>query len=212
MELAPLPTLTNEQQEDRVAHHDIAQRLMSKKLGFETGQLFVGTRFGQPSSLSKNRSKASTKLDSSAAIADHLRKRIMVLCAGVISEVQWFEKLLGFELPQAHVTSICVNGITDGARLTDHDKLQELLIILCGIERVPSENDDFLEDQKHEIFIEIYQETLNIFNELSEKIFILTNLAVNENWSNGRLIVTDERLVDLEAEADALSSKKPIDA
>nr|NLU58566.1 hypothetical protein [Pseudomonas sp. BIGb0427] len=61
--------------------------------------------------------------------------------------------------------------------------------------------------KKHEIFIEIYQETLNIFNELSEKIFILTNLAVNENWSNGRLIVTDERLVDLEAEADALSSK-----
>lgn len=105
MELPPLPTLTNEQQEDRIAHHDIAQRLMSKQLGFDTGQLFIGTRFWQPSSLSKNHSKASTKLDSSVTIAEHLRKRIMVLFAGVISDVHWFDKLPGFELTEAHLTS-----------------------------------------------------------------------------------------------------------
>lgn len=212
MELSPLPTLTDLQQYGRVVHHDIAQRLMSKRLGFETGQLFVGALFGQPSSLSKNRSKAPIKLDSSAAVADHLRRRIMVLCAGVISEAQWFEQLPGFEIKDAHITSICKNGVTDGTWLTDDDKLQELLIILCGIEREPSENDDFLEDQKYEIFNEIYQETLNIFNEFSEKIFILAKLAFNESWRSGRLIVSDERLVSLEAEADALSSNKPIDA
>ena len=208
MELPPLPTLTNEQQEDRIAHHDIAQRLMSRELGFETGQLFVGTRFGQPSTLSKNRSKVSAKLNSSVAIADHLRKRIMVLCAGVISEVHWFEKKLpGFEMQEAHVTSIYTYGVNDGAGLTNQDKLKELLIILCGIEHEPSENHQLLEDQMDVIFRGLYQKAVNIFNEFSEKLFILADLVINENWCNGRLIVCDERLVELEAEADALSSK-----
>lgn len=207
MELPPLPTLTNEQQEDRIAHHDIAQRLMSKQLGFDTGQLFIGTRFWQPSSLSKNHSKASTKLDSSVTIAEHLRKRIMVLFAGVISDVHWFDKLPGFELTEAHLTSIYNNGVVDGTRLTDKDKIEELLVILCGIEHEPSESYQLLVDQMNEIYSELYKAALNIFNSFAEKLPILTGLAVKENFSNGRLIVSDDRLVDLEADTDTLLLK-----
>ncbi len=210
--MEPLPTLTNEQQENRVIHHDIAQRLMARELGLNTGQLHVGTRFGQPSSLSKNYLKAPARLDSSVVVAEHLRKRIMVLTAGMISEAQWFEKLPGFDMKEEHVSEIYADGVIDGARLTDHDKLQELLIILCGIEREPSESYELVADQSHEIFSGLYQEALCTFNSFSEKLLILTELVINENWSDGRLIVSDERLVELEAEAADLASKKPITA
>ena len=180
---------------------------MSKQLGFDTGQLFIGTRFGQPSSLSKNHSKASTKLDSSVTIAEHLRKRIMVLFAGVISDVHWFDKLPGFELTEALLTSIYNNGVVDGTRLTDKDKIEELLLILCGIEHEPSESYQLLVDQMYEIYSELYKAALNIFNSFAEKLPILTGLAVKENFSNGRLIVSDDRLVDLEADANTLLLK-----
>lgn len=203
MELPPLPPLTNDQQENRVIFHDIAQHLMAKELGFETGRIFVGTRFGQPTSLSKNSSKTTTKLDSSAGIATHLRKRIMVLCAGVISEFEWFQKLPEFLMEKDHANTIYNNGLMDGFRLTDHHKIQELLIILHGIEREPSENDDLLENQKYEIFSVLYREAECIFNSFSEKLFTLYGLVINENWDNCGLIVNGERLAELEAEAEA---------
>lgn len=207
MELPTLPTLTNEQQEDRIILHDLAQRLMARELGFETGQIFVGTRFGQPTSLSKNRSKATEKLNSAVDVAAHLRKRIMVLSAGVISDAHWFGKLPGFDGKEDHLTAIYANGVMDGARLTDYDKLQELLVILCGIEREPGESYDLLEDQKHAIFSGLYQEALHIFNSFSEKLFILSTLVINESRSRGELAVSDERLVELEVEAADLASK-----
>lgn len=207
MELPPLPTLTNEQQEDRIIHHDLAQRLMARELGFETGKIFVGSPFGQPSSLSKNQSKATEKLTSAEDIAAHLRKRIMVLCAGIISDVHWFEKLPDFDMEDRHVTTIYKNGVIDGAHLKDFDKLQELLIILCGIERKPSDTYELLENEKHETFIELYQKARDIFNSFSEELFALFDLVSNENWSNGRLIVSDKRLVELEKSASELASK-----
>ncbi|TFZ37797.1 hypothetical protein EWW49_00330 [Pseudomonas syringae] len=207
MELPPLPTLTNEQQEDRVIVHDLAQRLMAMELGFGTGQISVGMSFGLPSSLSKNRSKASGKLNSATDVAAHLRKRIMVLSAGVIGEVHWFHKLLGFDMENGHVESIYQNGVIDGATLTDKDKIQELLIILCGIEREPSGNYQLLEEQKLEIFGEIYQQSTRIFDSFSEKLFILANLTISERWSNRGLSVSGERLAELETKAETLLIK-----
>lgn len=206
--LPPLPILTNEQQEDRIARHDIAQRLMSKKLGFETGQLFIGTRFGKPSSLSNNRSKALAKLDSSVTIAEHLRKRIMILFSGVMSDVQYFEKLVNFEMKKAHLDSIYNSGVPDGSWLTDKDKIEELLVALCGIEYEPGESYQRLVDQMNDTYSELYRAMLSIFDSFAEKLPILADLAIKESWNRGRLIVSDERLVDLEAEADTLLRKK----
>ena len=211
IELLPLPELSQEQQEDRVIVHDLAQRLMAMELGFETGKIFVGMSFGQPSSLSKNRSKATEKLNSSADIAAHLRKRIMVLIAGVLGEIHWFNKLPGFDMKDAHVESIYQNGVRDGATLTDNDKLQELLIILCGIEREPSESNKLLEEQKKEIFSEIYPHVTRIVDSFSEKLFILADLVTSESWSDRGLDVCDKRLRELESEA-ALAVEQSVTA
>ena len=211
MELLPLPPLNNDQQEDRVIVHDLAQRLMAMELGFGTGQIYLGMSFGRPSSLSKNRSKATGKLNSATDIAAHLRKRIMVLSAGVIGEVHWFHKLPGFDMENGHVESIYQNGVIDGAALTDKDKIQELLIILCGIEREPSESYQLFEEQQLEIFGEIYQQATRIFDSFSEKLFILANLAISESWSDGELVVNEERLLELEAEA-ALAVEQSVTA
>lgn len=204
MELPPLPPLTNEQQEDRVIHHDIAQRMMARALKFETGQLYVGTRFRQPVSLSKNRSKASARLDTSAAIADHLRRRIMVLCAGVIGEAHWFNTIPDFEMQPDHLSSVYENGVVDGAGITDQDKINELLIILCGLENDPCENSESHGHQTRKIFEETYQEARTIFDTFSEKFLILAELAIGEDWSDGRLIVSDERLTKLDATAEIM--------
>lgn len=211
MELLPLPELSQEQQEDRVIVHDLAQRLMAMELGFGTGQISVGMSFGLPSSLSKNRSKATEKLNSSADISAHLRKRIMVLSAGVLGEVHWFHKLHGFDMKNSHVESIYQNGVMDGATLRDKDKIQELLIILCGIEREPSESYDLHEKQTKEIFGEIYQQTTRIVDSFSEKLFILADLVISESWSDRGLDVCDKRLRELEAEA-ALAVEQSVTA
>lgn len=85
------------------------------------------------------------------------------------------------------------------------------MIILCGIEREPSESYDLHEKQTKEIFGEIYQQATRIVDSFSEKLFDLASLVISESWSDRGLDLSDERLLELEAEA-VLAVEVPVTA
>ncbi|WP_025857557.1 hypothetical protein [Pseudomonas sp. CHM02] len=85
------------------------------------------------------------------------------------------------------------------------------MIILCGIEREPSESYDLHEKQTKEIFGEIYQQATRIVDSFSEKLFDLASLVISESWSDRGLDMSDERLLELEAEA-VLAVEVPVTA
>jgi hypothetical protein len=65
---------------------------MAREVGFDIGAITVDTYRGKAGGAAKVFPWAQTQLKNAAAVDEYLTKRIMVLCAGVRLEVEWYHR------------------------------------------------------------------------------------------------------------------------
>lgn len=205
-----LPKTSQQQDDDRVIHHELGHWLMAREMGFTAGKIFLKRIGGKASGHAKVYPRASTRLSTAEAVDDYLTKRIMVLFAGVIVEVEWYRKTFVKDLDEDDIDHIYENGVIDHSGLNDKGKVEELLVVLAGIRNGPAAKYPDLSYQTRVIFVELYNQAINLVGRFLDKLYTLAELVKEEQWqSNGILDVPNERLVELEDVAAERVTEKP---
>lgn len=193
-----LPATNNEMDDSRVIHHELGHWLMAREMGFNVGQIFIKRMRGKASGHAKVFPRAPSRLDTAEAVDDYLIRRIRVLLAGVIVEIEWYKKTFGKALDEDEVDHIYENGVIDHSGINDKGKAEELLVILAGIRNESTAKYNDLTYQVRALFVEIYREAEQLVGRFLEKLFTLSDLVANEPWQNHTmLVVTNERLTEL---------------
>ncbi|ATN12542.1 hypothetical protein CRN80_24155 [Pseudomonas sp. FDAARGOS_380] len=193
-----LPKLSEQQDVRRVIHHELGHWLMAREVGFKIGGVCVDTYRGKAAGAATVFPKPSNKLVSAQAVEEYLTNRIMVLCAGVIAEIEWYVKnTLNFKTE--NVNDVYENGVIDTSGLTDKGRIDELMIILTGIRTEPTAIKTEADQTQRNLFIEVYEETRRIFVGFKDKLFALAKLVENEKWTSvTELTVPNNRLIELD--------------
>lgn len=200
--LSVLPSLSHEQIQDRIVYRDVAQRLMARFLGLETGAIEVKMTFDRVTGTDSFLTNPPTCLNSTSKIAEYINKRLLVLSAGVMGEMEWYETILGINIQQEEAEEIYENGALDDSLNSNKSKIKELLVVLAGLRLEPCNCINDFETQNRDLFSQIYEHTREIFITLREKFLTLSGLVISEEWNNG-LLVTAARLDELECIVDA---------
>lgn len=197
-----LPKLNDNQDIKRVIHHELGHWLMAREVGFEIGEIRLDTLWGKAAGSSKVFPRATSQLSSAESIDEYITKRVMVLCAGVRTEVEWYHRMPGFSFGKDDVNNVYENGVIDTSGLTDKGRIDELLIILAGIRYNAANSYSDLSHQMRAIFETIYSQVCEIAEDFMEKLFILAELIEKEQWQGRcKLTVSSKRLIELEAVA-----------
>lgn len=199
-----LPKVEGARDESRVIHHELGHWLMAREVGFDTGSVIVQIApDGAIHGSAKVFPRASVMLDTTGAIDDYLTRRVMVLCAGVIVEIEWYSKNLGRLLDKDELADVYENGVIDSSGLSDKGKIEELLVILSGMRSKPViELSDF-SVQISDLFTEIYNQAKVIAERFLDKLYVMAEIASKEKWqSHDMLEVPLERLLQIEILAE----------
>ncbi|MEE5062628.1 hypothetical protein V2J97_01125 [Pseudomonas alliivorans] len=194
-----LPRLSDQQDVRRVIHHELGHWLMAREVGFDIGAISVDTYRGKAGGAAKVFPRAQTQLKNAAAVDEYLTKRIMVLCAGVRTEIEWYHRDPTIPFSREYIDDVYENGVIDTSGLTDKGKIDELLVILAGIRFTAATDNRALSIQHRALFEEIYHESCRISECFMDKLFALAKLVVEERWiSTSKLVVRSNRLIELE--------------
>ena len=192
-----LPVTTYEIDDSRVIHHELGHWLMAREMGFNVGQIFIKRKSGEAYGHSTVYPSASRRLDTAEAVDDYLSKRIRVLLAGVIVEIEWYKKMFGNELGK-QFDRIYENPVIDRSGISDKGKAEELIAILVGIRKDQTAKYNTLSDQIRVLFVELYRDAKLLVEAFLVKLFSLADLVAKEPWQNGATLdVTIERLIEL---------------
>ena len=209
-----LPVTKHAIDDSRVIHHELGHWLMAREMGFSVGQIFIERKSGKASGHATVYPTAPSRLVTAEAVDDYLSRRIRVLLAGVIVEIEWYKKTFGKDLGE-ELDRIYENGVIDHSGINDKGKAEELLVILAGIRKEPTAKYHDLSYQTRALFVEIYREAKQLVGRFLEKLFTLADLVANEPWQNHTTLdVTNERLVELtdvaaEIIASAAKTERP---
>ncbi len=192
-----LPVTKHAIDDSRVIHHELGHWLMAREMGFSVGQIFIERKSGKASGHATVYPTAPSRLDTAEAVDDYLSRRIRVLLAGVIVEIEWYKKTFGKDLGE-ELDRIYENGVIDHSGINDKGKAEELLVILAGIRKEPTAKYHDLSYQTRALFVEIYREAKQLVGRFLEKLFTLADLVANEPWQNHTTLdVKNERLIEL---------------
>ncbi|TFZ37798.1 hypothetical protein EWW49_00335 [Pseudomonas syringae] len=192
-----LPVTKHAVDDSRVIHHELGHWLMAREMGFSVGQIFIQRMNGQASGHATVYPRASSRLCKAEAVDDYISRRIRVLLAGSIVEIEWYKKTFGAALGK-QLDRFYENPVIDHSGIGDKAKAEELLVILAGIRKELKAKHNFLPDQIRILFVEIYRDTKLIVETFLEKLFILADLVESEPWQNYKtLTVENERLTEL---------------
>lgn len=191
-----LPKLSEQEDVRRVIHHELGHWLMAREVGFKTGGVYVDTYRGKAAGAATVFPKAANQLVTALAVEEYLTKRIMVLCAGVLAEIEWYAKNTpNFEAE--HVNDVYENGVIDTSGLTDKGRIDELMIILAGIRNKPTARE--ADQNQRDLFVEVYGKARDAFVGFEEKLFTLAKLAEKETWNSAtELTIPETRIIELE--------------
>jgi len=203
-----LPATTHTIDDSRVIHHELGHWLMAREMGFSVGHIFIERKSAKASGHAKVYPRAPSRLDKAEAVDDYLSKRIRVLLAGVIVEIEWYKKTFGDELGK-QLDRIYENPVIDRSGINDKGKAEELLAILAGIRKAPTAQYNAFSDQVRALFVEIYRDAKLLIEAFLEKLFALADLVANEPWQNDTTLdVTNRRLIELnDVAAEIVASK-----
>ncbi|MBI6885102.1 hypothetical protein [Pseudomonas putida] len=196
-----LPKVRGARDESRVIHHELGHWLMAREVGFDTGGVIVQRApDGAIHGSAKVFPRASVMLDTTGAIDDYLTRRVMVLCTGVIVEIEWYSKNLGRLLDEDELADVYENGVIDVSGLSDKGKIEELLVILSGLRNKPvSELPDFAA-QISDLFTEIYNQAKVKAEKFLDKLYVMAEITSKEKWQSREMLeVPLERLLEIES-------------
>ena len=193
-----LPKLNEQQDVKRVIHHELGHWLMAREVGFKTGGVYVDTYRGKAAGAATVFPKAANQLVTALAVEEYLTKRIMVLCAGVLAEIEWYAKNIpNFEEEQ--VNDVYENGVIDTSGLTDKGRIDELMIILAGIRSEPTTKKAEEDQNQRDLFVDVYEKAREVFIGFEEKLFALAKLVEKEKWNSAtKLTIPETRIIELE--------------
>jgi len=193
-----LPKLSEQQDVRRVIHHELGHWLMAREVGFKTGGVYVDTYRGKAAGAATVFPKAANQLVTALAVEEYLTKRVMVLCAGVLAEIEWYAKNTpNFEEEQ--VNDVYENGVIDTSGLTDKGRIDELMIILAGIRKKPTAKQAETDQNQRDLFSEVYGKAREAFVGFEKKLFALAKLVEKEKLnSDTKLTIPENRIIKLE--------------
>lgn len=193
-----LPETHHAMDDSRVIHHELGHWLMAREMGFIVGEISIERMQGKASGHATVFPRAQSQLTTSEAVDDYLSRRIWVLLAGAIVEIEWYKKTFGQRLEEGVFDRIYNNRVIDNSGVSDKGKAEELLAILAGIRNEPTSKRNALTDQVRTLFVALYKEAALIAREFLETLFALAELVSNEPWQDPTTLkVTKERLTEL---------------
>lgn len=141
----------------RIIHHELGHWLMSRHVGFDTGEIKIGmlanrTPYGHATVYPTPKSQLVQSID----IYDHLLNRTAVLCAGVIADIEWHKRYSSSDYDSEDTQYLYENGVMDATALSDRGKIEELLYVMNGIKNPPSQDSEEIMNQHHEIRTEAW--------------------------------------------------------
>lgn len=141
----------------RIIHHELGHWLMSRHVGFDTGDIKIGrlvngTAYGHSTVYPTPKNQLVQVVD----IYEHLMNRTAVLCAGVIADIEWHKRYASFNYDADDTEYLYVNGVMDATGLSDSGKIDELLYVMNGIKNPPSQDSEEIMNQHLEIRTEAW--------------------------------------------------------
>lgn len=141
----------------RIIHHELGHWLMSRHVGFDTGEIKIGmlangTPYGHATVYPTPKGQLIQAID----IYKHLLDRVAVLCAGVIADIEWHKRYSSSDYDSDDTEYLYANGVMDATGLSDRGKIEELLYVMNGIKNQPSQDSEEIMNQRHEIRTEAW--------------------------------------------------------
>lgn len=190
--------LSRRQVVERIIHHELGHWFMSRYLEFGVGGIKIGqNESGQLFGSATVYPLPKIKLTTSSEVYDHLMKRICVLCAGVISDIEWHRKFASKDYEQADTEYLYSKGLMDETGLSDKGKIEELLYIMNNIVNEPCDDIDVRETQLNEIFSYAWSKTAK-FIEGNDKLFAMGDKMIMLYFNSGIREFDYDMLVELE--------------
>ena len=169
----------------RTIHHEIGHWIMARHLGFDVGSIVIGmNNLNQIFGRATVHPVPKSKFSSVDEVYDHLFKRITVLCAGVIADIEWHKKFASTNYEHKDTEFLYANGIMDNTGLSDRGKIDEHLFVMNGVLNTPSQDPTENALQRQTIMLDAWN-AASIFLDNNQDLFRLGELLVTDYFSNG---------------------------
>ncbi|SNY61386.1 hypothetical protein SAMN02744775_00558 [Enterobacter sp. CC120223-11] len=168
----------------RIIHHELGHWLMSRHVGFDTGEINIGMLanhkpYGQAIVYPSPKSQLAQAVD----IYDHLLSRTAVLCAGVIADIGWHKRYASSDYDSDDTEYLYANGVMDATGLSDSGKIEELLYVMNGIKNPPSQDSEEIMNQRHKIRTEAWLKASEFIDE-NPILFGMGEILIKDYFEN----------------------------
>lgn len=170
----------------RTIHHEIGHWLMARHLEFDVDGIKIGmNKHNQIFGMATVHPVPKSKFSSVDEVYDHLLKRITVLCAGVIADIEWHKKFASTNYDHNDTEFLYANGIMDATGLSDRGKIDELLFVMNGILNIPSQEPTENSSQRQKIMLDAWEKA-SLFLDDNQDLFRLGSILVTDYFNNGK--------------------------
>lgn len=184
----------------RVIHHELGHWLMSRHLGFNVGEIKIGLTaiydvYGHSTVFPYPKNKFSNLAD----VYDHMEKRVMILCAGVIADIIWHIEYASGSDDEGDMSYLYNNGVMDATGLTDEGKIEELVCVMNGIVNIPSQEPKGYKFQRKQILDVAWLKACEYLDD--NPILLKMGAVLVEKYFKEKICIFDkEYLIKLEIE------------
>lgn len=191
---------------NRIIHHEIGHWLICRELEFAAGNIAITWEDNQNIYGSANTFPIPKhKLLTVELIYKHMLDRMCVLCAGVITDIEWHKKNQSEDFDGEDVQYLFETGVIDASGLNDRNKMDELIYIMNGIKNTPlkysSDNKNNIQTQHSEVIKEAWEISSKLLEKHYDKLFKMGDHLFQQflKCQGSKIVFSEEELTALEA-------------